>query len=44
MAEREELFRFDDFLLNKQARTLDRLLPDGRTVPIQIGSRALQIL
>jgi len=28
MAEREELFRFDDFLLNKQARTLDRVLPD----------------
>ena len=44
MAEREELFRFDDFLLNKQARTLDRVLPDGKTIPIQIGSRALQIL
>jgi len=44
MAERGELFRFDDFLLDTRARALDRVLPDGRAIPIQIGSRALQIL
>ena len=36
--------RFDNFLLNKQALTLCQLHADGHTTPIQIGSRALQVL
>jgi adenylate cyclase len=44
MVERGELLRFDNFLLDKHARALHRVLPDGGTIPIQVGSRALQIL
>jgi adenylate cyclase len=36
--------RFNDFLLCKQAGTLFRLHPDGRRSPVQIGSRAFQML
>ena len=36
--------RFDNFLLDKQALTLCQLHADGHTTPIQIGSRALQVL
>ena len=36
--------RFDDFLLCKQAGTLFRLHQDGHQSPVQIGSRAFQIL
>jgi DNA-binding winged helix-turn-helix (wHTH) protein len=36
--------RFDNFLLDRQARTLCQLHSDGRATPILIGSRALQIL
>ena len=44
MVERGELLRFDQFLLDKQARALHRVLPDGGTMSIHIGSRAFQIL
>ena len=36
--------RFDDFLLSKQAGTLFRVHSDGRKTPVQIGSRAFQML
>ena len=36
--------RFDNFLLDKQALTLCQLHADGHTTPVQIGSRALQVL
>jgi TolB-like protein/DNA-binding winged helix-turn-helix (wHTH) protein len=36
--------RFDEFLLDRQARTLTRLQPDGEQTSVEIGSRAFQIL
>jgi DNA-binding winged helix-turn-helix (wHTH) protein len=38
------VYRFDDFLLDRRARTLFRLHPDGHTTAVQIGSRGFQIL
>jgi TolB-like protein/DNA-binding winged helix-turn-helix (wHTH) protein len=36
--------RFDNFLLDKRALTLCQIYADGHTTPVQIGSRALQVL
>jgi TolB-like protein/DNA-binding winged helix-turn-helix (wHTH) protein len=38
------LYRFDDFLLDRQAGTLTRQRPDGQQTSVEIGSRAFQIL
>ncbi|MEA2775225.1 MAG: adenylate cyclase, partial [Acetobacteraceae bacterium] len=37
-------FQFEDFLLDKQARKLFRLGPDGQMTKVQLGTRAFQIL
>src|SRR4051812_17582560 len=37
-------FRFDEFLVDKQAGALLRFHPDGQATPVQIGSRAFQLL
>ncbi len=37
-------YRFDDFLLCRQAGTLFRLHPGGHQSPVHIGARAFQIL
>jgi len=36
-------FRFEDFLLDKQARQLFRLGPDGQMTKVQLGTRAFRI-
>src|SRR6185312_337453 len=38
------LWRFDDLLLDPQAGTLSRVLPDGHATPVHIGARAFQLL
>src|ERR1700712_3110784 len=37
-------FQFEDFLLDKPARKLFRLGPDGQMTNVQLGTRAFQIL
>ena len=36
--------RFDKYLLDRQSLTLCQVHADGHTTPVQIGSRALQVL